>query len=73
LGRDIPNTNDSLITKKGGGVGVSWRIPDASYGKDIATGLLKAVIFIITISCLTFGASGMTWRGNHFYNNEKYG
>jgi parallel beta-helix repeat protein len=74
LGRDAPNTTDTAIIKDGGVYGVSWRIPNDTYGKDIATGWVENSSFHDNyIGAYTFGASGMMWRGNHFYHNDKYG
>ena len=74
LGRDVPKSNDSAIVKHGGVYGVSWRIPDDAYGEDIVTGWVEGSSFHNNyIGAYTFGASGIMWRGNHFYANEKYG
>jgi hypothetical protein len=60
--------------REGGVYGVSWRISDDQLGSKIATGWVEGSQFAYNhFGAYTYGASGMTWRNNHFYKNEVYG
>lgn len=58
----------------GGTYGVSWRIPDERFGTEIATGWVEGSSFHHNyFGNFSFGASGITYRGNHYYKNDYYG
>ncbi len=60
--------------REGGVYGVSWRISDDQLGISIATGWVEKNLFTRNhFGAYSFGASGMTWRNNHFYKNDVYG
>lgn len=65
---------NGFLQQGGGTYGVSWRIPDERYGVEIATGWVENSKFHHNyIGNFTFGASGMMYRGNHYYQNDYYG
>lgn len=54
--------------------GVSWRISSGTFGKQIVTGEVKNSKFHDNyFGAYTFGATGMTWLNNEFYDNVQYG
>lgn len=54
--------------------GISWRMSTGSLGKTILTGEIRNSKFHHNyFGAYTFGATGMTWRGNEFYSNVRYG
>ena len=54
--------------------GISWRMSTGNLGKTILTGEVENSKFHHNyFGAYTFGATGMTWRGNEFYNNVRYG
>lgn len=54
--------------------GVSWRMSNGKLGTTILTGeILNSKFHHNYFGAYTFGASGMTWRGNEFYSNIRYG
>ena len=56
----------------GGTYGVSWR--SDKYGVNISTGWIENSSFSDNyFGAFTFGASGITWDKNHFFNNIIYG
>lgn len=77
LGNALMNTPDEqkpAIQRQGGVYGVSWRIPDGTYGSNIATGWVEGNVFYKNhFGSFTFGASGMTWKNNYYLENDIYG
>lgn len=80
LGMSLDQAKDASVAQKipfvnqGGIYGVSWRIPNGSYGQDITTGWVQDSNFSNNyIGSFTFGASGMTWSHNLFSYNQLYG
>lgn len=54
--------------------GVSWKLPDGMAGKYFVTGEVKNSKFHDNyFGAYTYGATGMVWQGNEFYNNIEYG
>lgn len=54
--------------------GVSWRMSNGKLGSDLLTGeVLDTKFHHNYFGAYTFGATGMTWRGNEFYANTRYG
>jgi parallel beta-helix repeat protein len=54
--------------------GVSWRMSNGKLGTTILTGEIENSKFHHNyFGAYTFGATGMVWRGNEFYNNIRYG
>lgn len=54
--------------------GVSWRMSNGKLGKALLTGeVIKSKFHHNYFGAYTFGATGMTWRGNEFYENIRYG
>lgn len=54
--------------------GVSWKLPDGMVGKYFVTGEMKNSKFHDNyFGAYTYGATGMIWQGNEFYNNIEYG
>ncbi|OGK10813.1 hypothetical protein A2767_05865 [Candidatus Roizmanbacteria bacterium RIFCSPHIGHO2_01_FULL_35_10] len=54
--------------------GISWRMSSGKLTNSILTGEVKNSKFHNNyFGAFTFGATGMTWRGNEFYNNVRYG
>jgi parallel beta-helix repeat protein len=59
---------------EGGMYGMAWRISKETLGSQIATGWVENNTFDHNhFGAYTFGASGMTWRGNLFADNDVYG
>lgn len=62
------------LQKEGGTYGISWRISDDRLGQDTVTGWVEGNKFHYNhFGAYTYGASGITWRNNHFYKNDVYG
>ncbi len=58
----------------GSSYGVSWKLPDGTYRKYFVTGeVLNSKFHHNYFGAYTYGATGMVWRGNDFYNNIQYG
>lgn len=54
--------------------GISWKMSKANYGIGLLTGEVTNSKFHDNyFGAYTFGATGMTWRGNEFYANFRYG
>lgn len=54
--------------------GISWKMSKESYGKTILTGDVRNSKFHNNyFGAYTFGATGMVWKGNEFYENIRYG
>lgn len=54
--------------------GVSWRMSNGKLGTTILTGeVINSKFHHNYFGAYTFGATGMLWRGNEFYNNINYG
>lgn len=54
--------------------GVSWRISNGTFGQRIVTGEVRDSKFHHNyFGAYTFGATGMIWTGNEFYENIQYG
>ena len=54
--------------------GISWRMSSGKLGYAILTGeVIKSKFHHNYFGAYTYGATGMTWRGNEFYNNARYG
>lgn len=54
--------------------GVSWRMPPANRASSLLTGeIINSRFHHNYFGVYTFGATGMLWRGNEFYNNTRYG
>lgn len=54
--------------------GVSWKIPDNSFGSYLMTGEVKDSKFHHNyFGAYTYGATGMVWLNNQFYSNIQYG
>lgn len=54
--------------------GISWRMSNSHRGNALLTGEVTNSKFHDNyFGAFTFGAVGMTWRGNEFYNNVRYG
>ncbi len=76
LGNGIMPGGDSRpqIQKEGGTYGISWRIPDDMLGVDVATGWVENNLFYKNFfGSYSYGTSGMTWRNNHYLENDVYG
>jgi parallel beta-helix repeat protein len=68
------DTSNAPIQREGGTYGISWRIPDDMLGVEIVTGWVQGTDFHNNhFGSYTYGASGMVWDGNRFYNNDVYG
>jgi hyaluronan synthase len=62
------------IKTAGGTYGVSWRIPSRTFGKYLITGnVYKSKFHHNYFGAYTYGATGMVWEGNEFYENIEYG
>lgn len=75
-GIDIIEASSPLYTtqKDGGMYGVSWRISGDTLGKELTTGWVENSNFEHNyFGSYTYGASGMTWKGNTFFKNHVYG
>ncbi|HSX39968.1 MAG TPA: glycosyltransferase [Candidatus Saccharimonadales bacterium] len=77
---DINNSDFSYLgfkpanTSEGGTYGVSWRIPSHTFGKYLATGqIINSKFHNNYFGAYTFGATGMLWKNNEFYQNTRYG
>ena len=54
--------------------GVSWRMSTKNLGTGVLTGeIINSKFHENYFGAYTYGAVGMTWRGNEFYNNVVYG
>lgn len=54
--------------------GVSWRMSTGKLGSTLLTGDIERSKFHNNyFGAYTFGATGMTWRENEFFNNVRYG
>ena len=54
--------------------GISWRMSGGKLGRALLTGEVKNSKFHHNyFGAYTFGATGMRWRGNEFYENVRYG
>lgn len=54
--------------------GVSWKITDEKLLKDLITGeVINSKFHHNYFGTYTFGATGMLWRDNEFYENVRYG
>lgn len=54
--------------------GVSWRMPPQNYSSSLLTGeVINSKFHHNYFGVYTFGATGMLWRGNEFYENIRYG
>ena len=54
--------------------GISWKMSRNSYGKALLTGKVTNSKFHDNyFGAYTFGAIGMVWQGNEFYDNVRYG
>ena len=61
-------------TSVGGSFGVSWKIMNDSFGQYLVTGEVRNSKFHHNYyGSYTFGATGMVWQGNEFYENVQYG
>ncbi|MBI2021778.1 right-handed parallel beta-helix repeat-containing protein [Candidatus Daviesbacteria bacterium] len=61
-------------SKDGSSYGVSWKLPDGTAGKYFVTGEVKNSKFHHNyFGAYTYGAVGMVWQGNEFYDNIQYG
>lgn len=65
-----PRTPDLTVSP----YGISWRMSNGKLGTTILTGDVVGSKFHHNyFGAYTFGATGMTWRNNEFYNNTRYG
>lgn len=54
--------------------GISWRMSTGNLGKFLLTGeVINSKFHHNYFGAYTFGATGMVWRGNEFYENVRYG
>lgn len=54
--------------------GISWRMSTGKLGNAILTGeVIGSKFHHNYFGAYTFGATGMTWRGNEFFDNIRYG
>lgn len=54
--------------------GVSWRMSNGKGGTTVLTGeIINSKFHHNYFGAYTFGATGMTWKGNEFYSNIRYG
>lgn len=54
--------------------GVSWRLPPRNHENTLLTGeILNSKFHNNYFGVYTFGATGMQWKGNEFYDNVRYG
>lgn len=54
--------------------GVSWRMSNGKIGTTVLTGeVINSKFHHNYFGAYTFGATGMTWKGNKFYDNTRYG
>lgn len=54
--------------------GISWRMTTGKLGNTLLTGeVINSKFHDNYFGAYTFGATGMTWRGNEFYENVRYG
>lgn len=59
---------------RGSSYGVSWKIPEETYGQYLLTGhVINSRFHHNYFGGYTFGALGMVWRGNEFDHNVRYG
>lgn len=60
--------------ERGGVYGVSWRIAEGAVGRHLMTGEVHNSRFHHNyFGAYTFGATGMIWQGNEFFENAVYG
>ncbi len=65
-----PRTPDLTVSP----YGISWRMSNGKLGTTILTGdVLRSKFHDNYFGAYTFGATGMTWINNEFYNNVRYG
>ncbi|MDP3043042.1 MAG: glycosyltransferase [bacterium] len=58
----------------GGSYGVSWKIPNGSFKNYLITGnIINSKFHNNYFGIYTFGATGMIFRNNEFYDNVQYG
>ncbi|MCL5073570.1 MAG: glycosyltransferase [Actinobacteria bacterium] len=54
--------------------GVSWRMSNGKLGTTLLTGeIINSKFHHNYFGAYTYGATGMIWRGNEFYDNIRYG
>jgi len=54
--------------------GVSWKLSNTKLKKTLLTGeIINSKFHHNYFGAYTFGATGMLWRGNEFYENTRYG
>ncbi len=54
--------------------GISWKMSTEKLGKLLPTGeVINSKFHHNYFGAYTFGATGMLWRGNEFYENVRYG
>ena len=54
--------------------GVSWKLSTSKLKQAVLTGeVINSKFHHNYFGAYTYGATGMTWRGNEFYNNVRYG
>lgn len=77
---DIVNSDLSYLGyafeegEPGGVYGVSWRIAEGTLGRQLMTGEIRNSRFHHNyFGAYTFGATGMIWQGNEFFDNAVYG
>ncbi len=58
----------------GGSYGVSWKIDNGTFNKELLVGnVLNSLFHDNYFGLYTFGTTGMVIKGNKFYNNVQYG
>lgn len=66
----FPTSADLVVSP----YGVSWKLSRLKLKKVLLTGeVINSKFHHNYFGAFTFGATGMIWRGNKFYNNIKYG
>jgi hyaluronan synthase len=75
LNADISYLGYALENADRGGIyGVSWRIAKGKLGQQLVTGEVRNSKFHHNyFGAYTFGATGMIWQGNEFFDNDVYG
>ncbi len=80
LGSEIAYLGYSLATEQridrspGGNYGLSWKIPNGTFGQNVLTGVVTGNrIHHNYFGLYTYGASGMVIRDNEVYANLQYG
>lgn len=65
-----PTTSDLAVSP----YGISWRVSTAKLKKVLSTGeVINSKFHHNYFGAYTYGATGMTWKGNEFYENVRYG